>query len=606
MKTVKNEIELISHIFGVLHFPFLAADLRAVNNALKAQDAITTIQVDLSSISNKRDEFAAALKGLFGSIDVPESVAHILSESPILTADRPPREAFKYLHGEATAFSIRSAETVLAWSEHTLWPTAYKRFVNQLLGVFQREMHFAQAVCAQTKEAGISTILDHSTRAMPTRYHRAFASLGGWVGGCGHIAFFSQYGTSPQLTETGKNQEYALLMNYSQEDAAAIDESQIVAVPASITLPLFKIQGSNAFGVSGINEVNAVNLPKNLKQVTETHLEHPGFLMDSQYAATWTAKPLDEYGLYGEKDVFRDHYKNFYGTIAESSRIRCKHYTAPVIDVSSAEELREIAQAIDVHSDEGVFFRGQSRLYLLNRRERIKKMLFGNSCSLEPSLPNSSDRDKVFYEPLHYALRFYLQNYVFCETGSYDDDYYSPDLEFDYAVMALAQHYGLPSPGLDVTSDLDVATWFASNKFSQNPDTGTATYRSLEKEDFDLDPAKWPVVLAFQNVTHSLSGSLQTCESLSSKGLGTLRPERQSGSFFLGSHSEHRNRLTEAVVCAFRLRPNRYETGCDFSSLFPSVEEDDAYRVMLEFEKFVEKQGAEPHRVTRFHRAIDL
>lgn len=601
MKTVANEMELITHIFGVMHFPFLAADLRAVDDALKAQNAITTIEVDLSSISDKQEELAAALKGLFGSIDVPTPVAEIFSESPMLATDRSPQEAFGFLHGEATAFSIKLEDAVLCWTEHTLWPTAYKRIINQILGVFWREMHFARAASEESNKAGFSNTFDHTTRMMPTRYHRAFASLGAWVGGCNHISFFSQYGTNPQLTETGKNHEYAVAMNYDQAEATALDESRIIAVPAGIALPLFKIQGSDAFGVSGINEVNAVNLPTNLKHVTRPHLEHPGFLMDSQYATTWTAKPLDELALYGAQDVYRDHYKEFYRSITETSRIRCKHYTAPVIDVSSTDELRDIAQMIDVHSEEGVFFRGQSRLYLLNRHERIKKMLFGNSCMSEPSLPNSSDRNNVFYEPIHYALRFYLQNYVFGETSSYDDYFYSADLEFDYAVMALAQHYGLPSPGLDVTSDLNAAVWFASNKFSQDPSTGKASYRNLEKADFDSDPAKWPVVMAFQNVTHSLSGSLQTCESLSSKGLKALRPERQSGSFFLGSHSDHQNRLAEAVVCAFRLRPNHFKVGCDFSSLFPSIEEDDAYRVMIDFEKFVEKQGAEPHRVTRFH-----
>lgn len=75
--------------------------------------------------------------------------------------------------------------------------------------------------------------------------------------------------------------------------------------------------------------------------------------------------------------------------------------------------------------------------------------------------------------------------------------------------MALAQHYGLPSHGLDVTLSLDVATWFATNKFASH--NTQATYRTLKVEDWPLEPSRWPVVFACQMVTASTRQSLHDC-----------------------------------------------------------------------------------------------
>jgi hypothetical protein len=53
--------------------------------------------------------------------------------------------------------------------------------------------------------------------------------------------------------------------------------------------------------------------------------------------------------------------------------------------------------------------------------------------------------------------------------------------------------------------------------------------------------------------------------------------------FFQGGHSDHQNRLAEAVVCIFRLAPGLYPTHSTFESLFPSPEDDPAYSIMLRF-----------------------
>jgi hypothetical protein len=165
--------------------------------------------------------------------------------------------------------------------------------------------------------------------------------------------------------------------------------------------------------------------------------------------------------------------------------------------------------------------------------------------------------------------------------------------------MALSQHYGLPSHGLDVTTSEDVAVWFATNRYSKESNSGISSYDKMLSSNWADDPNRWPVVFACQTVTNSIEPSLQNCEELEEFGIKAARPERQQAKFFHGGHSDHQNRLAEAVVCVFRLRPNDYETKSTFASLFPSPEEDSAYKLMLNFaEQHQETWG---RYINRFH-----
>jgi hypothetical protein len=113
--------------------------------------------------------------------------------------------------------------------------------------------------------------------------------------------------------------------------------------------------------------------------------------------------------------------------------------------------------------------------------------------------------------------------------------------------------------------------------------TGAATHTPLSAEDWPSDRERWPVVLACQNVTLSIQQSLHDCQVLAPFGFDARRPAAQKARFFLGGHSDHQNRLAEAVVCVFRLAPGNYGTESNFDSLFPSPSADPAYDTMLRF-----------------------
>ena len=94
--------------------------------------------------------------------------------------------------------------------------------------------------------------------------------------------------------------------------------------------------------------------------------------------------------------------------------------------------------------------------------------------------------------------------------------------------------------------------------------------------------------------------SLHECEDLAASGFDARRPVAQDALFFQGGHSDHQNRLAEALVCVFRLTPGRYMTESSFESLFPAPNKDPAYHVMLEFAGFAFGQ-AFGRFVNRFH-----
>ena len=384
-------------------------------------------------------------------------------------------------------------------------------------------------------------------------------------------------------------------------------------MPIRVAFNLIQAQQSaQVVGGISVDELNLVNPPTaGLEDESLAPKDRRGLLIDRQYRAAFWRRPLAEQALFGAETVTRDHYEAFYAARPAAGMLRCKHYSAPIYDVRSLEELRTLAAGIPERG-EGIVYRGQTKLHLLDRPQPIKQLLFGASCADEPSFPSSAARQRFDYDSLHYQLLYYLENFGLDfprSPGRLGDEVYarwrtarvSPACEIDYAAMALAQHYGLPSHGLDVTEDLDVATWFATQTYRTGVD-GLADYTPLRAEDWPSNPAEWPVVAMLQPVTWSLSGSLQGCQELDTFGLVTLRPQRQKARFFLGGHADHQNRLAEALVCVARLAPGDYGSALSFEHLFPSPDEDSAYRVMLGFANYRPFWTKGPLGVARFRR----
>lgn len=611
----------IMHWFAA---PAFAVDLHQVGHNAKARwlSSPAEFHLPLGPASPRDVAREAALSVLVSNIPPPQGLVDLFASAPVV------REGFRKgpeLHRAAhPSFrsSLRRQGQVLIWRTSGVWARGYSRFVDQMLNLMTssqlRIEGLAEAKARQLNESGLSEevvdLVDQLSRVMPTRHHYAASSLGAWIGGAINMQYLSHWATDPQIRRPGDNLRYAAEMGYAKDEAEALDNGGMIAVPIPVASAIIQAQQSiQVVGGISVDEFNPMNPPAaGLVEESLRVKDQRGLLIDRQYRAAFWRRPLAERALYGAETVMRDHYTGFYAAHPPAGIVRCKHYSAPVYDVRSPAELQALADSIPKRGEEGIVFRGQEKLHLLERPEPIRKLLFGSSCADEPSFPSSAARQRFDYDSLHFQLLYYLENFGLDfprSPGRLGDKIYerwraarvSPACEIDYAAMALAQHYGLPSHGLDVTEDLTVATWFATHAYRAGDD-GLADYTRLRAEDWPSNPTDWPVVAMLQPVTWSLRGSLQDCHGLDAFGLAALRPERQKARFFLGGHADHQNRLAEALVCVARLAPGDYSSALSFEHLFPSPDDDPAYRVMLGFANYRPFWKSGALRVARFRR----
>lgn len=568
--------------------------------------------IRIPNVKARRARIVQAFRALFKEIDVPPVFDRLFAQSKTIN------DVFgcRHMLAEMTkqknaAFAIAEKGDLLMWEEQTAWPLAYSTFLTQLSTLFDLYRQFVEFRLSELAKATgqPAEVLDQTSRVLPTRFHYAMASLGAWAGGAVNLQYFSHYATQPQTRNKAKNQEYAKLIGYSEADAKDLTDGGLIVVPASLASAIADAQGSIYLTGIGLNEFSASNPPKKILQLSDSvDATLGGFVIDKHYRAPFSAPPLGDHALYGSGNVLRDHYSEFYESVKFTELLRAKHYCVPIIGVRSIDEMQEVVASVPPRGEQRLYFRGQGTLYALERPERIKRLLFGESCAIEPSLPTAATRHNVDYDSLHFALRYFVQEQVLGQASaregariyeSWLKEATSPKCELDYAIMALAQHYGIPTPGLDVTTDLHVAAWFATNRFDKKD--GRCSYQVTKPGDWNLNPEKWPIIFVGQAVTRSVGMSLQDCRELEKFGLEALRPQRQKALFFHGGHSDHQNRMAETLVFAFRLAPGFYPTNCDFDQLFPPPEEDKAYKCLLEFGGEEPYAGLGGKQVQRFH-----
>ena len=611
-----------TEVFRDVRFPFFSVDLDELATGLQSPEQVaagTRVGIAICRDEDRRDAFIASIHALLRQADVPPQLAQLFSRSATLQGRGSSKQLLE-MTSKVGHFKIAEVGDQLIWEEDSLWPYAYSTFVSQFMHIVALHRHAIverfQLLGGDLEKKGFSRgniqVLSEYPRMLPTHIHYAAAALGAWIGGSINMQFFGYYATIRQIYHSPLNISYAERIGYDTETAKKLDASGLILVPATLAVPLLEAQGaSHIFGSLPIDEPNIANMP-DMACVAALKPENahplPGFIVDKYYRAPFRARCLADYAFYGARDVLRDHYESFYSSLMPVPLLRCKHYCIPIVEVSSLEEIRQHIERIPDHNMGGLFFRGQQRLYRLQRDPAVQRFLFGDSCSDEPSLTTAASRDLGYdYDTLHFALKYFISDQIGAHPApslsgfeEWRKKCTDPTCELDSAIMALAQHYGFPSHGLDITWSDDVALWFAVNRFSKGDD-GKASYSKILAAQWPQDPNEWPVVIVCQTVTHSISGSIHDCGQLAEFGFKAERPMAQNARFFQGGHSDHQNRLAEAVVCVFRLRPGEYSTAVTFEGLFPPPANDPAYRLMLDFSDAADFQPVWGRYINRFH-----
>jgi hypothetical protein len=134
--------------------------------------------------------------------------------------------------------------------------------------------------------------------------------------------------------------------------------------------------------------------------------------------------------------------------------------------------------------------------------------------------------------------------------------------------MALAQHYGVPTYGLDVTHSARFAWWFATHAFDSQ--TGKYSSHVIPK---DLPIHSRPVVYVIRS-KHSVG--------LGELGLIATRPDAQAGVFLHGSWGTHGNICAEDLIAILVLGHGVGECDERLERLFPRPDSDPVYRELLD------------------------
>lgn len=276
----------------------------------------------------------------------------------------------------------------------------------------------------------------------------------------------------------------------------------------------------------------------------------------------------------------------------------------PVKRARTLEELSALVQEASPLRPHGrLLLRGQNRHYAVPRPHDERLRLYGHPDANEVSLLTCASRDGLPYESFFGEFQLYLQGLLYEDLplewlqpnrdpktrpkapflhSEVQSRYRSWKIAYgesfwDFVVMGLAQHYGVPTLGLDLTHDLETAVWFALNRYFTHSVDGMqkAWYRPID----DWESATSPVVYVVE-----VDGTLMRNLSEAVNDLAfpvPLRVQRQSAYLHYGGWGLQANACAEDVRMAVFLESGFERLPTPVSRLFPGSHEDLFYGKML-------------------------
>ncbi|MBD9650046.1 FRG domain-containing protein [Ensifer sp. ENS09] len=306
--------------------------------------------------------------------------------------------------------------------------------------------------------------------------------------------------------------------------------------------------------------------------------------------------------------------------VDETARADLAQALPAEIYIKSIAQLRDLAseltQALTVtKGNSRVWFRGQTSEYLMTDR---------NSAFAQGCLPYANIRDASLVTSLYRnaellggeraAYRKFLVDVMAWESaaeaifgpacidvplyGEFPGEEFGDGVEFSSTMVAynqegeivggrtrhtthaksawqrglLLQHYGCPTPFLDVTASIDIGHWFATHKFGG---VGASPLFSPHKWSGD-DPANWPIIYCF--VLAPRFQPLVDSTRLNAGGV-SMRAVRQECGLLGGGGLLARNYAARYIGLKLRLHPDlAHQSRLSVDDLFPGIGSDKVYR----------------------------
>jgi len=228
-----------------------------------------------------------------------------------------------------------------------------------------------------------------------------------------------------------------------------------------------------------------------------------------------------------------------------------------------------------------IVFRGQPEQYFIPRESRTLRLLYGASSVLEPNLLSTAFRKHFPYVATERHWRAIIADIDYRLTGHKDRRWWVEDSKESVfldqgmiakwhrvSTMAMGQHYGIPTYGLDVSESLDTAWWFATHRFKE--EGGKAFYVPHSWNSLPLP--KWPVIYVFWTGTSI---------GISRLDLPATRPGRQKALFAQGGWGLHGNLCADDLIAVIILAPEVGVATGGIAALFPEPKDDPLYGELL-------------------------
>ena len=336
------------------------------------------------------------------------------------------------------------------------------------------------------------------------------------------------------------------------------------------------------------------------------------YLVDKYYQEIISLEQLQEGPIYrndgfpvyaGESGLLVREILEEYGIKATA---RAKWWDIPCLHATNRGELIQIVETLSaVLDNKGLLFRGQTDAYRVPRSAWIRELLFGNEKVDEIALTSTASRHDFDFDHFLGQLQLELQSLIYCDIDpehfkawrvdkqsgqicftdekicSRYNEWLNAGNHWDVTVMSIAQHYGVPTHGIDLSTDLEVAIWMALNE--------AYPYKASKE-------VRWwyrPVDRSLKRPVIYLVAPMNTGTELSNYELSGLPSERQraqSAHMHFGGWGMHTNLCAEEVLCAITLGTD-VTNSLTTSDMYPSPSQDPLFDALLELRRERSKSG---------------
>lgn len=507
----------------------------------------------------------------------------------------------------STIMRICEFQTLIA-TEANMFMKLGPRFIN--LGTKKAQTITAAAYEARAMEiAGVMRFISPqkaSERTVASKEFRRSSGFSGW-----NVK-------SNTIVNHANRKEILQYVGYNSQQINDFWSSGIYAIHINEYylnhLTGFSLDGSIA---NELNQFMNLNKESLIDQLNTEYL-----LIDSYYQHIFMPQVPSDIALYGVrgKDIPKCIQKyNSFGVI------RAKRNVIPKILVNNIKEINEIVSCLNEEfAEKNIYFRGQNRHFKLKRTDTMKLFLYGSKDVDELSLLTSASRNNVDFDSFFALLQLHFQGFIYSElSGNHFDNpqiwdsLYQPkapfdnkqieklylewrfqynSFEWDNTVTGLAQHYGIPTHGIDITDSLESALWFALNEYYeyQENDKSYSWYRESVLTDIIED---LPVIylVATDNVRN------RELDGVKHLNIDAKRPVHQRALLHYGGWGFHTNICAEDVVAALFLSPDFEIPELPKTEyMFPSTEKDKFYAELIRMKEVVNKKVIPVNQIANY------